>query len=261
MRTPYDMGRAPAVTGLTPCLSPGSQRLICQTGRTDNKGNHKEDMRRAYAFTLIELLVVVAILGILASLVMVGLSQARVRTRDASRREALSTYQVAMEQYKLGTGHYVVDAGGVAVGYSGQGWGRLTRKQMSAGTGPAWWSRYGATYSIADILRQNGYLSAVLTDPSLTQFNLDVDQAGAAHKTADYYLAVCDGSGKQVVAGSNAAQGTEYALYATLENPSAKDALSSNIANRCGNDASFSTNDDVPIGSSGFNYAVGSTAF
>jgi type II secretion system protein G len=50
-------------------------------------------------FTLIELLVVVAIIGILATVVLSSLSNARERARDAKRLSDVKTIQTALEMY------------------------------------------------------------------------------------------------------------------------------------------------------------------
>ena len=54
---------------------------------------------RRGGFTLIELLVVIAIIGILASIVMVSLTSAQVKARDAKRVADIKEIQLALETY------------------------------------------------------------------------------------------------------------------------------------------------------------------
>jgi len=61
----------------------------------EKKQNHKK------GFTLIELLVVVAIMGLLASLAVVALNNARARARDARRVSDIKQVQTALELYFL----------------------------------------------------------------------------------------------------------------------------------------------------------------
>ena len=51
------------------------------------------------AFTLIELLIVIAIIGILASIVLVSLNSARGKARDAKRLSELNGLTIALELY------------------------------------------------------------------------------------------------------------------------------------------------------------------
>lgn len=57
-------------------------------------------------FTLIELLVVIAIIGILAALILVSLSGARSKARDAVRKSDLSQVKRALELYNVDNGSY-----------------------------------------------------------------------------------------------------------------------------------------------------------
>src|SRR5262245_13535710 len=58
-------------------------------------------MKQKYAsgFTLIELLVVIAVIGFIASLVMVFLNDARMKSRDAKRVSEVKQMMTALEQY------------------------------------------------------------------------------------------------------------------------------------------------------------------
>jgi type II secretion system protein G len=63
-------------------------------------------------FTLIELLIVIAIIGLLASIVMVSLSSARSKARDSQRRANLKQLQAALELYYNVNGGYPITTGG-----------------------------------------------------------------------------------------------------------------------------------------------------
>lgn len=56
-------------------------------------------MRKNRGFTLIELLVVIAIIGILASVVLASLNDARKKSRDARRVADIKNIQLALELY------------------------------------------------------------------------------------------------------------------------------------------------------------------
>lgn len=59
-------------------------------------------------FTLIELLVVIAIIGILASVVLSSLNDARASARDTTRIQTIKQVQTALEMYRLSTGDYPI---------------------------------------------------------------------------------------------------------------------------------------------------------
>ncbi len=64
-------------------------------------------MKKEKGFTLIEILIVVAIIGLLASVVLVGLGSFRSRGRDARRVADLREVQNSLELYYLKNGNYL----------------------------------------------------------------------------------------------------------------------------------------------------------
>lgn len=63
-------------------------------------------MRKQKGFTLIELLVVIAIIGLLSTLAVVSLGNARLKSRDARRVSDIKQIQTALELYYNDVGGY-----------------------------------------------------------------------------------------------------------------------------------------------------------
>ncbi len=68
-------------------------------------------MKKTRGFTLIELLVVIAIIGILASVILASLNTARVKARDAYRKDELKQIEAALELYYNNNGSYPATPG------------------------------------------------------------------------------------------------------------------------------------------------------
>ena len=73
-------------------------------------------MRKQKGFTLIELLVVIAIIGLLSTLAVVALNNARLKSRDARRVADIKQMQTALELYFNDCGLYPLPVNTVADG-------------------------------------------------------------------------------------------------------------------------------------------------
>jgi len=131
-------------------------------------------------FTLIEILIVVAIIGLLASIVLVGLGAFRTRGRDARRIANLRETQNALELYYTKNQRYSALAGGDT-------WASLTNSLVNAGIGvssvsndplyPAKTYRYGVAsdgqnYVLAAALEDSGN-PALKDDPDGSLYSID----------------------------------------------------------------------------------------
>jgi prepilin-type N-terminal cleavage/methylation domain-containing protein len=73
-------------------------------------------MKQRKGFTLVELLVVISIIGLLSTLAVVALNQARVRARDSKRLSDIKQIQTALELHYADQGVYPVEATAITLG-------------------------------------------------------------------------------------------------------------------------------------------------
>ena len=126
-------------------------------------------MQKKAGFTLIEVLVVIFIIGLLASVVLVGLGTFRARGRDARRIADLRSMQNILELYYAKNGEYPDTTP----------WTSLENTLKNSGIGvsnipddpiPSERYNYGASQS-----RQSYVLSAKIEDPDHRVLNDDID--------------------------------------------------------------------------------------
>ena len=186
-------------------------------------------MRRT-AFTIIELLVAIAIIGILAVLVTVNLTNSRRAARDSRRKTDVTAYSQAFQQFYSVKGSLFVELNPGCTaslqancsGAAGESYGRMNFTSVQD-------SLAYSTKSISQDLQLLGYLANVAYDPSAANNTTTVDDP-------DYVFVRClPKSSLQ----STDRTGTFGAVWTQLESPSnLTDANLSNTEASCGSDTS-----------------------
>lgn len=110
------------------------------------------NLKKQFGFTLVELTIVIAIIGILATIIMVSYNGIQGRSRDAIRRNDVNSIYKALLVYYKNHGNYAQAGCG-----SGTGSGWYSHDYDGVGTG---------NKSISVCLTEPGYLNKELIDPS-----------------------------------------------------------------------------------------------
>jgi prepilin-type N-terminal cleavage/methylation domain-containing protein len=137
-------------------------------------------------FTLMELLIVVAIIGLLASMILVGLSSFRTRGRDARRVADVKQVQNGLEIYYAKENKYpdVQSSGVPGTESAAVGWDEMSSKIFEAGIGISQIPQdpLGDAYSYAyagdpgDLTNPQSYIIAVkLEDAGSQSLKNDLD--------------------------------------------------------------------------------------
>ncbi len=170
-------------------------------------------------FTLIELLIVVAIIGILASVIMVSLGGARGKARDSKRISDIKSIQLALANYYNDYGYFPYSIYGTGAAGS-----------PTAGLAPS-------------------YLASVPTDPSLSTSASTCGTSPGSNGCYSYAPLNGISAGKNCnnVASPNPTYPTSYHLAASLEdttNPNLTQdtdrTIGSNSLYGCNNNTTFS---------------------
>ncbi len=127
-------------------------------------------------FSLIELLVVIAIIGILTTIIMASLSQARKRGRDARRVADVRQLQLALELYYDGNGKYPTALSAL----SGPGYIPAIPHDPGNGYDYAYVALQGAGANAADCASYHlGTRLEIYSTGAGSPFNDDLDKVGA----------------------------------------------------------------------------------
>jgi prepilin-type N-terminal cleavage/methylation domain-containing protein len=139
-------------------------------------------------FTLVEILVVVAIIGILASIILVGLNSSRARARDTRRIADLQQVQNALELYFAANNYYPIS---ISVWSKAQGTGSLEAALVPS-----------VVNQIPDDPlsgRHYGYCSTATGDKYVLGAILETNKHSAlSQRTTDVFSSIC----KPVTAGT-----------------------------------------------------------
>lgn len=186
-------------------------------------------MKAFRGFTLIELLVVIAIIGILASIVLVSLTGARLKSRDGQRLAELKEMQKALELYYSTNGRYPITT--------------------CAAPNLNWTSFDSATYSPRKTCTQNGGVGTkTLAEEMSPYINPLSDPKNLGGGAGFLYSSASNGQSYCFMSFKNPEDLTNYP--ASFVNPGR--CGSSNTTAQCSAAGTYGTDNSVYIGTGSF---------
>ena len=144
----------------------------------------KRFKKRFLGFTILELLIVAAIIGLLSSVVLVSLSQAKAEARDAKRQAGTHVIDIALKAYYAEYDHYPIASTGIEI-----------EEQYANQTGDFY-----------DTMK-NTYLSETPEDPLYGSGQTYIDDQGVERPYSFHYVSDPEGEEYRIIAGTEGGAG------------------------------------------------------
>jgi prepilin-type N-terminal cleavage/methylation domain-containing protein len=165
--------------------------------------------RDAKGFTLIELLVVISIIGLLSSVVLASLSQARMKARDARRMSDIHEIDNAIQLYISENGHAPILYGSDdCMIDGGEGLGTCIARSGSGGSGAPNWTAFKNELA--------PYLSNIPLDPKNKVSRPDDPETYGAEDF--FYAYIAPGSIQVGCPSCSGYDNNSYILHSAMEN-------------------------------------------